>query len=203
MKKPKNKIDMQEIMEIYKKVGTPGEPHKLLAKLEGSWTTRSRSWTEPGKPPIESIGTCEQKPVLDGHYLQQVYTGDMMGTPFTGINIMGYNNHTKKYESIWLDSFSTAIYFFAGKGSADGKTITQDCSYDDPERPGCLAQRDQGQGRQSPGVRYVCHPQGRQERENDGDDGCTERSRRLSEGGIERRITQPASKGEDYGHSIG
>ena len=132
MKKPKNKIDMQEIMEIYKKVGTPGEPHKLLAKLEGSWTTRSRSWTEPGKPPIESIGTCEQKPVLDGHYLQQVYTGDMMGTPFTGINIMGYNNHTKKYESIWLDSFSTAIYFFAGKGSADGKTITQDCSYDDP-----------------------------------------------------------------------
>lgn len=132
MKKQKDKIGMQEIMEIYKKVGTPGEPHKLLAKLEGSWTTRSRSWTEPGKPPIESIGTCEQKLVLDGHYLQQVYTGDMMGTPFTGINILGYNNHTKKYESIWLDSFSTAIYFFVGKGSSDGKTITQDCSYDDP-----------------------------------------------------------------------
>jgi len=38
----KTKIDMQQIMEIYKKIGTPGEPHKVLAKLEGSWTTRSR-----------------------------------------------------------------------------------------------------------------------------------------------------------------
>ncbi len=29
---------------------------------------------------------------------------------------------------------STAIYFFVGKGSADGRTITQECSYDDPVR---------------------------------------------------------------------
>ena len=134
MAKQKNKISMQEMMEIYKKVGTPGEPHKLLAKLEGSWTTRSRGWLEPGKPAMESIGTCEQKLVLDGHYLQQVYTGDMMGAPFTGINLLGYNNHTKNYESIWLDSMNTAIHFFVGKGSADGKTITQECTYDDPAR---------------------------------------------------------------------
>ena len=36
------KMDMQAMMEVYKKVGTPGEFHKLLTKLEGSWTTRSR-----------------------------------------------------------------------------------------------------------------------------------------------------------------
>ena len=130
----KPKIDMQKIMEIYKKVGTPGEPHKLLAKLEGSWTTRTRGWMEPGKPPVESTGTCEQKLILDGHYLQQFYSGDMMGAPFTGINILGNNNHTKKYESIWIDSMSTAVYFFVGPGSADNRTITQECSYDDPVR---------------------------------------------------------------------
>ena len=127
------KIDMQAMMEIYKKVGTPGEPHKLLAKLEGSWTTRTTGWLE-GKPAMESTGTCEQKLVLGGHYLQQDYTGDMMGAPFTGINLLGYNNHTKKYESVWLDSMSTAIYFFVGKGSADGRTITQECDYVDPVR---------------------------------------------------------------------
>ena len=134
MAKVKGKLDMQEMMEIYKKVGTPGEPHKLLAKLEGSWTTRTRGWMEPDKPPIDSIGTCEQKLILDGHYLRQEYTGDMMGAPFTGINILGYNNHTNKYESIWIDSMNTAIYYFVGKGSADGRTITQECSYDDPVR---------------------------------------------------------------------
>ncbi len=137
MAKQENKMDMQEIMEIYKKVGTPGDAHKLLAKLEGSWTTRSRGWEE-GKPAMESIGTCEQKLILGGHYLQQIYTGDMMGAPFTGINLLGYNNHTKKYESVWLDSMSTAIYYFVGKASADGKTITQECSYDDPVKGPCV-----------------------------------------------------------------
>ena len=125
------KMDMQAMMEVYKKVGTPGEPHKLLAKLEGNWTTRTIGYQE-GKTVMESTGTCEQKLVLDGHYLQQFYTGDMMGAPFSGINLLGYNNHTKKYESIWIDSMSTAIYFFVGKGSTDGRTITQECSYDDP-----------------------------------------------------------------------
>jgi hypothetical protein len=132
MAKQERNIDMQAIMEIYKKVGTPSEPHKRLAKMEGSWTTRTRGWMEPDKPPTDSTGTCEQKLILDGHYLQQIYTGDMMGLPFTGINLLGYNNHTGKYVSVWLDSMSTAIYYFEGTASADGKTITQECSYDDP-----------------------------------------------------------------------
>jgi len=132
-KQEDKKMDMQAMMEVYKKVGTPGEPHKLLAKLEGSWNTRTRGWFE-GKQTMESSGTCEQKLVLDGHYLQQDYTGSMDGMPFSGINLLGYNNHTQKFESIWIDSMSTAIYFFVGKGSADGRTITQECSYIDPVR---------------------------------------------------------------------
>jgi hypothetical protein len=132
MAKKETIMDMQAVMEIYKKVGTPGEPHNVLAKLEGSWTTRSRGWMEPGKPPVESIGTCEQKMILDGHYLRQEYTGDMMGQPFTGINILGYDNQSGKYESVWIDSMSTGIFYFVGPASKDGKTITQECSYDDP-----------------------------------------------------------------------
>ena len=137
MAKLKVKIDMQAMMDIYKKVGTPGEPHKMLAKLEGSWTTRSRGWFD-GKPTMESIGTCEQKLVLGGRYLEQTYTGNMDGTPYSGISLMGFNNHTKKFESIWLDSMSTAIYLFVGKESADGGTISQECSYDDPARGPCV-----------------------------------------------------------------
>lgn len=134
MAKQEGKLDFQKVMEIYQKVGTPGEQHKLLANLEGSWTTKSKGWMEPGKPPVESVGTCEQRMVLNGHYLRQEYAGDMMGQPFTGLSFMGYNIHTKKYETIWLDSMSTAIYYFVGSASADGKTITQDCDYDDPAR---------------------------------------------------------------------
>ena len=134
MAKKESNMDMKKIMEIYRKVGTPGEPHKLLAMLEGSWTTKSKSWFEHDKPPMESNGTCEQKLILDGHYLWQEYRGEMMGSPFTGINILGYNNHTMKYESIWIDSMSTAIFIFEGMASADGRIITQTCTYDDPAR---------------------------------------------------------------------
>jgi hypothetical protein len=130
--KQKGKMDMQATMEVYKKLGTPGAPHKVLASMAGSWNTKMKSWMEPDKPPMESTGTSEQKMILGGRYLQQDFTGDMMGSPFTGIGVTGYDNHTKKYVSTWIDSMGTAILFFEGTGSADGKTITQECRYDDP-----------------------------------------------------------------------
>ena len=133
-KKQEDKMDMQAMMDVYKKVGTPGAPHKLLASMAGSWITKTRAWMEPDKPPMEDIGTCEQKMLLDGRYLQQEYTGEMMESPFTGINLIGYDNHTKKYVSIWIDSMSTGIYYFEGTASPDGKTITQKSNYDDPVR---------------------------------------------------------------------
>jgi hypothetical protein len=132
--KEKGKMDMQAMMEVYNKLAVPGKPHELLAKLTGSWITKTRAWMEPDKPPMEGTGICEQKMLLDGRYLQQEYAGEMTGNTFTGINLIGYDNHTKKYVSTWIDSMSTGIYYFEGTGNTDGKTITQECSYDDPVR---------------------------------------------------------------------
>jgi hypothetical protein len=126
------KNDMQTMMEVYTKLATPGEPHKALASMAGRWNTKIRSWMEPDKPPMESTGTSEQKMILGGRFLQQEFHGEMMGSPFTGIGVTGYDNHTQKYVSTWIDSMGTAILFFEGTGSADGKTITQECGYDDP-----------------------------------------------------------------------
>ncbi len=133
-KKQAGKMDMQAIMKVYQKVGTPGAPHKRLARQAGSWITKTKGWMEPDKPPVESTGTCKQKMILDGRFLEQVYTGKMMGSTFKGINVIGYDNHTKKYVSTWIDSMSTGIYFFEGTASPNGKTITQVSRYDDPVR---------------------------------------------------------------------
>jgi hypothetical protein len=129
-----SKMDMEAMMEVYRKLAVPGAPHKLLANLTGSWTTKTRAWMEPDKPPLEGTGTCEQKMLLGGRYLQQEYIGEMMGSQFTGINLIGYDNHTKKFVSTWIDSMSTGIYYFEGSADADGKTITQESRYDDPVR---------------------------------------------------------------------
>jgi len=131
-KKQEGKMDMQETMEVYKKLATPGAPHNQLASMAGIWTTKTKEWMEPNKPPMESTGTCEQKMLLDGRFLQQECTGEMMGSPFKGIGVTGYDNHTKKYVSTWMDSMGTGIYFMEGTASADGKTITQKGHYDDP-----------------------------------------------------------------------
>jgi len=104
----------------------------VLASMAGSWNTQIRPWMEPNKPPMESTDTCEQRMLLGGRFLQQEYSGDMMGSTFTGIGVTGDDNHTKKYVSTWIDSMSTGIYFFEGTAGPDGKTITQESRYDDP-----------------------------------------------------------------------
>ena len=130
--KQQGKMDMAEMMKVYQKMATPGAPHELLASMTGSWNTRTKTWMEPGNPPMESNGTCEQRMLLGGRYLQQEFTGDMMGTTFNGIGITGYDNHKERFVSTWMDSMSTGIFFFEGTAGPDGRTITQTCRYDDP-----------------------------------------------------------------------
>ena len=123
-KKPEKQMDPQAMMEMYQKLATPGEPHKQLASLAGSWTTKTKEWMEPGKPPTEADGSVEMKMLLDGRFLQQDFTGEMMGQPYTGVGITGYDNLRKKYVSIWLDTMGTGPFMMEGTASGDGKTIT-------------------------------------------------------------------------------
>jgi hypothetical protein len=121
-------------MDVYCKASAPGAAHELLAKMAGSWTTHTKSWMEPGKPPMESSGTSEQKMLFDGRYLQQEFFGDMMGTPFAGFGLCGYDNQKERYVSTWIDSMSTGIFYFEGSGDMENRTITQTCCYEDPVR---------------------------------------------------------------------
>jgi hypothetical protein len=126
---------MESMCAVYQELATPGAFHKLLAEMAGSWSVKSKWWMDPNDPPMESTGTSEKKMVLDGRFLWQEFSGDMMGGPFAGIGFTGYDNHTQKFVSTWMDSMGTGIYYFEGSvGGPGGKTITQTCNYDDPVR---------------------------------------------------------------------
>ncbi len=131
-KKHEKHLDEQAMMELWKQAATPGEPHKLFATLAGSWTTQTKEWMEPGKPPVEASGTAELKMLLDGRFLYQEFNGQMMGQPFNGIGIDGYDNIRKKYVTAWMDSMGTGIFIMEGTGSSDGKTITVHGSHPEP-----------------------------------------------------------------------
>jgi hypothetical protein len=126
------KPDFQAAMEVCQKLAIPGAPHEVLARMAGTWNAKMKSWMEPDKPPMESTGTSETNMILGGRFLQQEFTGEMMAGTFSGIGFTGYDNHTKRYVSIWMDSMGTGILFFEGTASTDGKTITQEARHDNP-----------------------------------------------------------------------
>lgn len=131
-KKPAKQPDPQAMMDLWKRLATPGEPHKMFGTLAGSWTTTTKEWMEPGKPPTESTGTAEMKMLLDGRFLYQEYNGQMMAQPFSGIGIDAYDNLTKKYVTAWVDTMGTGIFIMEGTASADGKIITLKGSHPEP-----------------------------------------------------------------------
>jgi hypothetical protein len=131
-KKGGKPMDEQAMMELWKQAATPGEPHKLFASLAGHWTTTTKEWMEPGKPPMESTGTADMKMLLDGRFLYHEYTGQMMGQPFAGVGIDAYDNMTRKYTTAWMDSMGTGIFIMEGTASADGRTITLKGSHPEP-----------------------------------------------------------------------
>jgi hypothetical protein len=123
-KKAEKSTDPKAMMEVYTKLATPGEQHKQLASLAGSWTTKTKEWMEPNKPPVESTGSAEMKMLLDGRFLQQEITGQMMGQPYSGIEITAYDNLLKRYVTTWMSTMGTGIFTMEGTASADGKTVT-------------------------------------------------------------------------------
>jgi hypothetical protein len=131
-KKGQKQMDLQAMMELWKQASTPGEPHKLFGTLAGSWTTQTKEWMEPGKPPMESTGTADMKMVLDGRFLYQEFNGQMMGQPFNGIGIDAYDNIRKKYVTAWMDTMGTGIFLMEGTATPDGKTITLRGSHPEP-----------------------------------------------------------------------
>jgi len=129
--------DMQKCVEAAK----PGEQHKQLAKLAGKWNQTSKFIMPiPDMPPVESTGTMEYKPIIDGRFVISELKSEMPGMdgkpePFNGFQILGYNNVTKEYEAVWVDSMTTGLWASHGKADAAGKVITPDGTAKDPITP--------------------------------------------------------------------
>jgi hypothetical protein len=126
------KADKEAMMKVWKEVATPGDHHALLAKLVGSWETTTKAWMEPGAPPEITKGNATFSMVFGGRFLQQEATGEMMGQPFTGMGLTGYDNFKKEYTMMWIDDSGTAMYTAEGTADATGKTITFKGTSDDP-----------------------------------------------------------------------
>lgn len=126
--------DEKAMMEAWQKAATPGEAHKKLEPFVGTFDARVRMWDamNPSKPPEDSTGTMTSTWVLGNRFVQQNYEGTFMGEPFNGMGYVGYDNVTKKIQSVWMDSASTGMMVMTGTADATGKTVTAKGTMSDP-----------------------------------------------------------------------
>ncbi len=61
---------------------------------------------------------------MGGRYLQEDFKGTMMGGPFEGMGITGFDNLKKAYVGSWVDNMGTGVTTSEGTYDAAKKTIT-------------------------------------------------------------------------------
>ena len=137
---PQMTPEQQAEMEAYMKAGQLGPEHEMMAKDVGTWDVAVTSWMAPGAPPIESKGVAVRTLHLGGRVMHEEFTGDMMGTPFTGLGRSGYDNVSAKHWSTWTDSMSTGIMVSEGECDASS-TCTFVGTYNDPVKGGPVTSR--------------------------------------------------------------
>jgi hypothetical protein len=128
---PAGMPSQEEMMKTWMAVATPGDAHKKLEPLVGTFTAKTKAWMEPGKPPQETEGTSENRWVLGNRFIEQHIEAQMMNQPFSGIGYTGYDNYKKKYVGTWMDSMGTMIMNSTGTMDASGKKLTSWSTVDD------------------------------------------------------------------------
>jgi len=115
-----------EEMARAQKVAAPGEAHDTLKKLVGKWDVTMKVYMgEPGSTAMESAGESEFRLVMGGRFLLEELKATLMGMPFEGLGITGYDNYQNLYVGSWIDNMNT--HLLTMKGSRDfhtGKTLT-------------------------------------------------------------------------------
>jgi hypothetical protein len=97
--------------------------HKLLEKYAGTWDAEVTVADPTGaatKTPAKSVArvTC------GGLWLVSDFEGSMMGGPFVGHEVFGFDPIAKRYVLTWVDSTSATP--FSGEFTFDAKTRTLD-----------------------------------------------------------------------------
>jgi hypothetical protein len=100
----------------------PGPEHKLLAKYAGTWDCDVEMNFDPAAPPEKSKGTSTVKVACGGLWIISDFEATMMGGPFTGHGVTGFDPATKKYVLSWADSWTPSLAL--GEGTYDEKTRT-------------------------------------------------------------------------------
>lgn len=122
----------EEQMKAWQENMTPGENHTWLAQMNGEWDATVTMWMDPSQPPNVSQATTTNEMLYGGLYQRSQHTGNMMGMPFMGESITGFDNFKKQFLATWIDNFGSSIMFMTGALDKASNTLTLEGSMLDP-----------------------------------------------------------------------
>jgi hypothetical protein len=120
----------QEMMKSFMALMTPGTGQERLAYFLGEWATETTN--AMGGKEAKSKGTATFRWLQENRYLLQEWKSPMMGMPFSGWAITGYDNFRKEYQTAMGSTMGTALYTASGYIDLSGRRITQYGDMDEP-----------------------------------------------------------------------
>ncbi len=109
--------EMMAMMEAYQQAAAPGAEHQRLADMAGTYDMTIKSWYVPGAEPTTDTGTAIRKMILGDRVMVEDANAQMMGQPFTGHGMQGYDNVSATYWATWNDNMGTGL--MVSKGTCD------------------------------------------------------------------------------------
>ena len=109
--------------EAWTKYMTPGSVHQMMAESSGEWNSSVTMWMDPAQPPQKIDGSCTNEMIMGGRYLKSSQKSSMMGMPFEGLMLLGYDNAKKEFTEVWYDNFGTGTSIFTGKYNDQDSTL--------------------------------------------------------------------------------
>ncbi len=116
--------EKEEMMKKAEAAEAPGPGHKALEHFVGNWKCEVKCWMDPGGQPDVSQATAQADWTMKGRFLEENFQGEMMGKPFHGRTIMGYDNTKQTFNSVWVSDMQTGMFKTEGKGENGNKVIT-------------------------------------------------------------------------------
>ena len=118
--------DKQEMMKKVEAAGTPGPSHKALQALAGNWKAEVKCWMDPAGPAEATAGTARANLTFNGRFLEEEFHGQMMGKPFVGRTLLGFDNIKQTFNSVWVSDNQTSMFVSEGKADGSNKVITME-----------------------------------------------------------------------------
>ena len=110
----------------------PGAGQKFLEKLAGDWEVAKAFYPATGDP-IRGKGTCRQRMIHGGRFLESDFTFESKNGKTTGLGLIGFEPETGRFTSVWTDERQTRMSMRHSRDPFDGKKIVlYSASLDEP-----------------------------------------------------------------------